>query len=348
MAPAAMKLTSKHGKVFPEKILIPKKLWPSEDVVLKGIPYWDEDPVDSTKQMFPFMPKAIFKKAYQLTGLGDDGTICYLPMINGEEVIGVLSMWGADLRREDLPALSVFANQVAIAINNIRLFNQAQKEIDERKQAEAGIRIALEDKEVLLKEVHHRVKNNLQVISSLLNLQSSQIDDSKTVDILRESQNRVRSMALIHEKLYQSSDLARIDFDAYLRSLVSSLRQTYRVENEMVVVEVAAEDIALGIDTAIPCGLIVNELVSNSLKYAFSKAVDGKVIVTCEKPGADQYKLIVQDNGIGLPDGFKPGEGNSLGLKLVNSLVRQLDGELSVKNHQGARFEIEFSELKTD
>ncbi len=340
------KLANKFGNLWPNEISIPRRLWPSEQVVSDGIPFWDEDPVGSTVKMFPFAPRIVFEKAYHSTGIESDGKICYLPMVNNEDVIGVLAMWGPDLQHEDIAALSVFANQIAIAISNIRLYNQAQKEIEDRRQAEARIREALEDKEVLLKEVHHRVKNNLQVISSLLNLQSSQIEDEKTVDLLRESQNRVRSMALIHEKLYQSSDLARVDFQGYLHSLVNSLMQTYRVYSEQVVIDVKSEELAFSIDTAIPCGLIVNELVSNSLKYAFAKGNPGKIEVICENIRGSQYRLTIRDNGTGLPEGFDVESSSSLGLKLVTSLVRQINGELIVQNKQGACFVIEFLETE--
>ena len=340
-------LVEKFGGLWPNNISVPRRLWPSEQVVTHGIPFWDEDPVGSTAKMFPFIPRILFEKAYQPAGVKADRQICYLPMINNEDVIGVLAMWGPDVRHEDIAALNVFANQIAIGISNIRLFNQAQKEIEDRRQAEARIREALEDKEVLLKEIHHRVKNNLQVISSLLNLQSSQIEDEKTVDLLRESQNRVRSMALIHEKLYQSSDLARVDFQGYLHSLVNSLMQTYRINSEQVAIAVHSEEFAFSIDTAIPCGLIVNELVSNSLKYAFAKGNPGKIEVICENIRGSQYRLTVRDNGSGLPAHFDVEKSSSLGLKLVTSLVRQIEGRLNVQNKQGACFEIEFSETKS-
>jgi two-component sensor histidine kinase len=156
----------------------------------------------------------------------------------------------------------------------------------------------------LLKEVHHRVKNNLQVISSLLNLQASQIPDPGTKDILRESQNRVRTMALIHEKLYQSSDLAQVDFASYLRGLANFLLQSYRGRSENVSIQVDAENIMLDIDTAIPCGLIANELISNSLKYAFPGNQRGCVTLTCQHVNNDHFELTVSDDGVGLPEGF--------------------------------------------
>jgi two-component sensor histidine kinase/PAS domain-containing protein len=347
LLPAVVKSAQKMGTFWPDHIAIPRRLWPAEKVVSNGVPFWDTDPVGSARRMFPFVPKIAFEKAFEFSGIDSDGQICYLPMINNEDVIGVLAMWGANLKHADLPALSVFANQVAISVNNIRLYNQAQKEIDDRKLAEARIRETLEEKEILLKEVHHRVKNNLQVISSLLNLQLSETSDEETADILLESQNRVRSMALIHEKLYQSSDLARIDLNEYLHSLVNSLTQTYRNQSEPIAVKVKSDDIALTLDTAIPCGLIVNELVSNSLKYAFPEGISGKVDVSCREIGKDRYRLSIQDNGIGLPDGFDVKSVSSLGLKLVVSLVRQIDGEFRIDGKRGTLFDIEFSEVKT-
>jgi two-component sensor histidine kinase len=295
--------------------------------------------------MFPNVPKAIYLKVLQMAGINTDDRMCYLPMISDEVVIGVLVVWGPELTQKDIPGLSVFANQVATAIRNTRLYQQAQNEILERIQVENQIRKTLYEKEILLKEVHHRVKNNLQVISSLLNLQAGQNTNPVTVEALRESQTRVRSMALIHEKLYQSTDLSRIDFDSYLHNLVNSLAQTYRINSEKVKIRVESEQIVLNIDTAIPCGLIVNELVSNSLKYAFPEDIAGLIYISCQKIPDHRYRLIVADNGAGLADGFELSTSPSLGLKLVTSLVKQIDGTLLLKGRKGTKFEILFSEV---
>ena len=234
---------------------------------------------------------------------------------------------------------------ISISIISV-LASRAQKEIDTRTQAEIRIREALGEKEVLLKEVHHRVKNNLQIISSLLNLQSNQTTDQKTRDALRESQNRVRSMALIHEKLYQSSDLAQIDLASYLKGMVNFLAQSYRNSSSKVLIKTTAQNIYLDIDNAISCGLIVNELVSNSLKYAFPDNNDGLVEIIVEELARDEYILIVRDDGVGLPVGLDPAQSTSLGLKLVTSLVQQLNGTLVMDNTNGVSFEIKFKKVQ--
>jgi two-component sensor histidine kinase len=328
---------------WPQEISIPRRLWPTDRAVTHKAPYWDPDPIGSTSKMFPFVPRAIFAKTFEIAGMSLNDQVCYLPMINAEDVIGIMAVWGPDLELGDIPGLSVFANQVATAIRNSRLYEQAQHEITQRMEAEAQIRAALHEKEVLLKEVHHRVKNNLQVISSLLNLQAGQISDPDTVSVLRESQNRVRSMALIHEKLYQSEDLAHVDFAGYLYSLVTSLAQTYRVNPEKVMIRVHSDKISLNIDTAIPCGLIVNELVSNGLKHAFPAEASGTIDVTCSQDERGRCTLAVCDDGVGLPDSLNLDRIQSLGLKLVTSLVRQIEGELTTSSQGGARFEISFN-----
>ena len=178
-----------------------------------------------------------------------------------------------------------------------------KKEITERKKAEEQINSSLQEKVILLREIHHRVKNNLQVISSLLNLQSGYIEDKKSLEVFRESQNRVRSMALIHEKLYQSKDLNKIEFSEYIKTLTKTLFSSYNVESDRIILRTNLEDISFEIDTAILCGLIVNELVSNSLKHAFPRGAKGEVFIGLNKTGDNKYTLIVRDNGAGfLPD----------------------------------------------
>ena len=342
ISPDVIKWAEKLGVFWSNDIIIPRRLWPTDKAVTERVPYWDPDPIGSSSKMFPFIPRQIFVKTFEMAGMNLDDQVCYLPMISEEDVIGILAVWGPDLRHEDIPGLSVFSNQVATAIRNTRLYDQAQEEIVHRTQAEAHTRETLQEKEVLLKEVHHRVKNNLQVISSLLNLQAGHISDPATINVLRESQNRVRSMALIHEKLYQSNDLARIDFAGYLQSLVASLAQTYLASPEKVAICVRSEKISLNIDTAIPCGLIVNELVSNSLKYAFPGEAAGTIEVSCQQRAEGRCILVVQDDGVGLPEGMEVKRSPSLGLKLVTGLVRQIEGEMVIDGKEGTRFEITF------
>ena len=220
-------------------------------------------------------------------------------------------------------------------------------DVTESKQALEQIKTSLHEKEVLLKEVHHRVKNNMQVITSLLSLQSKTIKDEQALSVFQDSQNRVKSMALIHETLYQSKDLSRINFAEYLQKLVAHVSRSYRLRPEAVRVNINVNNVSLPIDMAVPCGLIINELASNSLKYAFPEDKRGEINITFGQADA-QYILCVSDTGVGLPDGFDPERGKSLGMKLVRMLTEQLCGELECRNGVGTTFEIKFPEQKEE
>lgn len=217
------------------------------------------------------------------------------------------------------------------------------RDVTERKRIEAQAR---EAREMYIKEIHHRVKNNLQVISSLLFLQSTYTTDPHTLGILKESQSRVKSIALIHEKLYRSTDLVALDFAEYVQDLVSDLFRTYGVNQEGIRVVLRVSNVSLDIDTAIPCGLIINELVSNVLKHAFPDGRQGEVIVELAPAGPQEYRLAVCDNGIGLPENFDWRNSASLGLKLVSDLTMQLDGTMEAKQDNGTTFTILFKELQ--
>jgi two-component sensor histidine kinase len=219
------------------------------------------------------------------------------------------------------------------------------EDISERKLAEDGLKKSLKEKELLLKEIHHRVKNNLQIIVSLLKLQAKYIFDSRDYEILNKSRTRIETMSLIHEKLYKSQDLANIDMDAYVRDLTVHLLKAYSYSIPLVNISVCSDNVSLGIDTAIPCGLIITELVSNALKHAFSNKKKGTIKVELTHKD-DSILLSVSDNGIGLPKDFDVCSAGSLGLQLVNTLVKQLDGKLNVRSIEGTVFEIEFQELK--
>ena len=189
---------------------------------------------------------------------------------------------------------------------------------------------SIQEKEVLLKEIHHRVKNNLQVISSLLNLQSMYIKDKEAFDVFKESQDRVKSMAMIHEKLYQSGNFAEIDFSQYIKNLTSSIYSSYGMDTKLIKLKISAENIFLDINNAIPCGLIINELVTNAIKHAFPSGRSGEINIKFSRID-NKYILSVQDNGIGLPDSFIIEKTESLGMQLIYSLVSQLEGEFEVK-----------------
>lgn len=204
---------------------------------------------------------------------------------------------------------------------------------------------ANKEKAVLLKEIHHRVKNNLQVISSLLNLQSHSLEDTEIKEAVTEGQSRVKSMALIHQSLYQSDRLSKIEFQEYLEQLLSFLGSIYKDENKQINCSVSAQNINLDIDTAIPLGLIINEMVSNAYKYAFIERDQGEIKLVLEKLKDDKFRLEVSDNGIGLPSEIETDKADSLGLKLVNILTRQLKGELVIQRENGTIFILEFSEV---
>ncbi|OPY26098.1 MAG: putative diguanylate cyclase [Methanocella sp. PtaU1.Bin125] len=218
----------------------------------------------------------------------------------------------------------------------------AVQDITDRKAAEQRMLDSLREKDVLLKEIHHRVKNNMQIISSLLSLQSGSLSDEKTAQALRESQDRIRSMALIHEKLYQSGDISRIDFAEYVSSLITYLRDSYMTGHN-VAVDVSVTGVSLAIDTAIPCGLIINELVTNSLKHAFREGRAGTIRVAMTGDGRE-YALTVSDDGPGLPPGMNLWNGPSLGLRLVAALVDQLGGHIETLPAPGATFVVRFRE----
>jgi PAS domain S-box-containing protein len=217
------------------------------------------------------------------------------------------------------------------------------RDITERKKAEERINASLREKEVLLKEIHHRVKNNLQVISSLLYLQSKSIEDKRALEMFQDSQNRVRSMALVHERLYQSQDLARVDFAEYVRSLANYLFRSYGVNTNLIKLKIHVDDVSLGVDAAIPFGLVVNELVSNSLKHAFPDDRAGEIRITLRLDGG-QSLLMVSDNGVGFPENLDFRDTRSLGLQLVNTLVDQLEGTIELDRSEGAAFKITFAE----
>lgn len=227
--------------------------------------------------------------------------------------------------------------------NNIKGFVCCSRNIDDRKNAERLIKSSLEEKEVLLKEIHHRVKNNMQIISSLLSLQSRYINDKDVTEIFKESQNRVRSMAMIHENLYRTSNLARINLYDYIQNLVSGLYSSYGVNPHLIPCTVDVEEISLDVDKSISCGLIINELISNSLKYAFPQS-EGKINLILRRFDEINLEMIVTDNGVGFPENLNFKKTESLGLQLVNTLVNQLEGDITLEKINGTKFTIKFPE----
>ena len=224
-------------------------------------------------------------------------------------------------------------------------------DITDRKRIDRAIRSALKEKEILLQEVHHRVKNNLQIINSILNLQKKFVKDENAITGLEEIQNRVSTMSIIHETLYQNTDVSNIGFPSYLTRIAGNIIQGYQSETQVELVT-ELEDIQAPLDQAIPCGLILNEWVSNAMKYAFMGREKGTITVALrcmlseDHPDEEEIQIEVRDDGVGLPDGFDWGGRDSLGLYLVQALSEQLDAELSAESDGGTRFLVKFRRPK--
>jgi two-component sensor histidine kinase/AmiR/NasT family two-component response regulator len=223
---------------------------------------------------------------------------------------------------------------------------ELQQEISERRRMEAQIKASLKEKEILLREIHHRVKNNMQAISSLMRLQSRKFTDDVHLEIFREVENRIQSMALIHEMLYHEEDFARIEFERYVIQLVFRLLGVYGIRDGRITPHIQVENVCLGLDTAIPCGLLINELVTNSLKYAFPEDRTGELAIDLRSSGDETFELSISDNGIGLPEDLDFRKSETLGFTLVMSWVNQLQADIELDRTIGTRFHIVFKELK--
>ncbi|MBI4843870.1 MAG: PAS domain-containing protein [Nitrospirae bacterium] len=219
-------------------------------------------------------------------------------------------------------------------------------DITERKKYEEKILASLKEKEILLSEIHHRVKNNMQIICSLLRLQSMRTQNPKDIEMLNDSQNRIKSMALIHEKLYSSKDLSHINFEDYIRDLASNILRSFGDSMSRIAITTEVKDVWLEIDTAIPCGLIINELISNSLKHAFPEGRKGEIRISLRRTDGE-VELKVSDNGAGIPEGFDFRNTGSLGLNLIRTLSEnQLQGSINLNREKGTEFIIKFKEVK--
>ena len=260
-------------------------------------------------------------------------TVLYIPIRVRDQPLGITELWESRHRREFTPdeiaLCQGISQQAAVAIENARLYEQ--------------VRASLIEKEVMLKELHHRVKNNLQVISSLLNLQAKYVDDERLVQILSDSQNRVQSMALIHEYLYKNQDLAQIDVRAYLQVLASQLSRSYAITRGRIAVQTDIDDVFLDANQAILCGLLINELVSNSLKHAFPDDRSGQIDVELHQRKGTLLELVVRDNGVGLPESVDFHQPETLGLELVGTLARRLGGTIELDRLDGTCFRMTFS-----
>ena len=218
------------------------------------------------------------------------------------------------------------------------------RDITERKQAEHRMRASLAEKELLLKEIQHRVKNNLQIISSLLDLQALSIRNKQAKRVFEECQNRIKSMAMLYEQLYRSDDLGTVQLRDYTQSIIDHLTQFYRPDAKKVSIQLRCADVAMGLDCAIPCGLIINELVSNALKHAFPKGRSGRITITIRPSRGQHLALVVSDDGIGLPDDLDTRLNQTLGLQLTHALAReQLHGRITSKNTNGTTWTVTFA-----
>ncbi|MDF1526443.1 MAG: histidine kinase dimerization/phosphoacceptor domain -containing protein [bacterium] len=220
------------------------------------------------------------------------------------------------------------------------------RDITQDRHSEDILRSSVREKEVLLQEIHHRVKNNLQVISGLMDLQSYHITDDSVKGVYKESRNRVITMALIHEELYQSRNLAQVDYGTYIRNLVNNLFKSYAVDLGKVKLNIQAENMLMVVDTGIPCGLIINELITNAFKHAFPDGREGEVTIIFRQAGEGKFHLEVNDDGVGIPEDIDIRKTQSLGLQLVTMLVEQLSGEMRINSDKGTSFVIEFEEYR--
>ena len=262
--------------------------------------------------------------------------VMFAPLVLEEKTVGLVGLANkyGDFTGQDALMAAAFGELAAVALRNSRTLE--------------SLKAALHDKEILLQEIHHRVKNNLAIVSSLLDLQAEYIDDEKAQQAFKDSQNRIISMARVHEHLYRSHDLSEIDMAHYLQNLVEYLQSFYGTAKAIITVDVAP-DIALDIQTAIPCGLCTNELVTNALKYAFpthktleEKTQQNHVQVKLYTNDAAQYVLAVEDNGVGLPADFDWENAPSLGLQLVRIFAQQLKGSVTLSNNTGTTISLAF------
>ncbi len=254
-----------------------------------------------------------------------------VPALLGGTLAGQIALANkpADYDERDLALLESLASLYALAI--------------QKRRWEEKLLSSLYEKDMLLKEVYHRVKNNLQVISSLLSLQASKLKDDSAKSAFRDSQSRIRAMALVHEKLYQSEDLSRVDYCDYVKALVKAILHSYGIPQGAVTLNYQIDPIEIPLDTAIPCGLIINELVTNSIKYAFGDQQPRELTITLRKLQNNNCRLVVADNGQGIDEHIDPGKGSTLGLQLVTALIEdQLGGTFQIKRQGGTSWSITF------
>ena len=246
--------------------------------------------------------------------------------------------------QEDYVWVEIFIEPIIGEDKTVKEVSFIAFETTEKKQVERQIASSLQEKETLLQEVHHRVKNNLQIISSILNLQSSYVKDENSLIILKESQNRIKSMSFIHETLYMSKNFGSIEVGEYIKGLTRNLIHSYSINSNDISLVLDTDEVELSLDQAIPCGLIINEIVSNALKYAFPENKKGKIEVSV-KEEAGVMKIYIADDGIGMKDDFDIEESDSLGLQLIYTLTEQLDGGIEFSGEKGTKYLITFEKI---
>jgi two-component sensor histidine kinase len=275
----------------------------------------------------------------------------------GEDLAVAMMRAGAQdyLLKDDLARLAPAVEREIRDARTRRQREQAERALSESEQRFTVQRAALDrqtallqQRETMLREIHHRVKNNMQVMSSLLNLQSRVASNPATARMLQENQNRIQSMALLHEILYQSEDLALVDFSKYVRRMVDHLFRSYGVDNRQIRLHAELDLVALELDDALPCGLLISEVVSNSLKHGFPEGREGEVRILLRPQSAGTVSLVLSDNGAGLPPGLDWTTSRSLGLRLVRALALQLRASLDIRSQGGTEVNLVFTPTHKD
>ncbi|MDR3666109.1 MAG: histidine kinase dimerization/phosphoacceptor domain -containing protein [Ignavibacteriaceae bacterium] len=245
-------------------------------------------------------------------------------------------------KNDEIRNIQMYSKTVYDLSSETNLIQNTIIDVTDKKNNEHELERALKEKVVLLQEIHHRVKNNLQIINSLLSLQSFYVHDEHLNEIINTSKNRIKTMALIHENLYKENNLSDINFDVYLNKLIKNIFESYNTNGQKISLRNEIEEMDLNADSAIHVGLIVNELVTNSLKYAFKGKDKGEIFISFSKCGENRHSLIVSDNGIGLPAGFDITQDKTLGFLLVHSFVDQINGTMTLDQNKGTTFNITF------
>ena len=308
----------------------------SGEVLATKSPQFHPKTADVAGLLAPELIGRAFEAALSVVGILPDSALACLPLSIQDGTSGVMAVWGSSLAEGDLSALVVFAGQVAMALRNAELYENEKHRAEELEES-------LEEKALLLQEIHHRVKNNLQIISSLLNLQERRQADEGLGRLIRSSQDRIRSMALVHEKLYGSRGLNEIDANEYVRSLVAQLARAYQSEAGNIRTTIEADELQLHLNIAIPFGLILSELVSNAFKHAFPEGRGGSLSVAVRDLGQRHVLLEVSDDGIGTGASSPQEREDTLGLHLVRTLVDQIGGVVESKDEGGTTVRLHFT-----